>query len=136
DDDRPDRGHADASAERQPGVPRLRCHAVLQAQDAHRRDPPAGGLHRRLDRQRRRERRQHLQAAGDRPEVRPEPRAQHRRRPARVQARSPGLREVDRTAQGARRARRGDHLDVDRAADRQAGEQEGRGWGSPRLRLV
>ena len=31
---------------------------------------------------------------------------------------------------------RGDHLDLHRAADRQAGEQEGRGWGSPRLRLV
>ena len=39
--------------------------------------------------------RQHLQAARDRPEVRPEPRAQHRRCPPGVQARSAGVREVD-----------------------------------------
>ena len=72
----------------------------------------------------------------DRPEVRPQPRAEHRRRPARLQARSAGVRQVDLPAQGARRPGRGDHLHVHRAADRQAGEQEGRGWGSPRLRLV
>ena len=35
-----------------------------------------------------------------------------------------------------RRPRRRDHLDVNGSADRQAGGQEGRGWGSPRLRLV
>ena len=59
-----------------------------------------------------------------------------RRRAPGVQARPARLREVDRAAEGARRPRRGDHLDVDRAADRPAGSQEGRGWGSPRLRLV
>ncbi len=32
--------------------------------------------------------------------------------------------------------RRGDHLHVQRPPDRPAGSEEGRGWGSPRLRLV
>ena len=136
DDDRPDRGHAHASAQRQPGVPRLgvpcrrsklKTHIaeILQQEgyiagwtvnDVEGRPAPA--------------------RAGRRPEVRPQPGAQHRRRPARLQARPAGLREVDRPAQGARRPGRGDHLHVDRAADRPAGEQEGRGRGSPRLRLV
>ena len=46
DDDRSDRRHAHASAQRQLGVPRPRRHAALQAQGHDRRDPPAGGLHR------------------------------------------------------------------------------------------
>ena len=52
------------------------------------------------------------------------------------QARPAGLRQVDQPAAGPRRPGRGDHLDVVRAAHRPAGRQEGRGWGSPRLRLV
>ncbi len=47
-----------------------------------------------------------------------------------------GVREVHQPAEGARRPGRGDHLHVPRAAHRQAGRQEGRGRGSPRLRLV
>ena len=51
----------------------------------------------------------------------------------------PGLRVYAKSTSlpsGARWARGRDHLDVDRSADRPAGIQEGRGWGSPRLRLV
>ena len=113
DDDRPDRRHADASAQRQLGVPRHRGHAALEDQGAHRRDPPAGGLHRRLDRRGRRRRAR--QDAVDRPEVRPEPRALDRRPAPGLQARPAGLREGDQPAAGARRPRRRDHLDVARA---------------------
>ena len=51
----------------------------------------------------------------------------------------PGLRVYAKSTdlpRGARRPRRRDHLDVVRPADRPAGRQEGRGRGSPRLRLV
>ena len=51
----------------------------------------------------------------------------------------PGLRvyaKQHRPAQGARRPRRRDHLDQPGSADRPPGQPEGRGWGSPRLRLV
>ena len=51
----------------------------------------------------------------------------------------PGLRvyaKQHRPAQGARWPRRRDHLDEPGSADRPSGEPEGRGWGSPRLRLV
>ena len=51
----------------------------------------------------------------------------------------PGLRvyaKQHRPAQGARRPRRRDHLDQPGAAHRPSGQPEGRGWGSPRLRLV
>jgi ribosomal protein S8 len=46
------------------------------------------------------------------------------------------VRQVVRAAPGAGRTRHGDHLDVVRAAHRQAGRQTRRGRGSPRLRLV
>ena len=52
------------------------------------------------------------------------------------QAGSAGLREVHQPAEGARRPGRGDHLHVPRSPHRPAGRQEGRRWGSPRLRLV
>ena len=71
-----------------------------------------------------------------RPEVRPEPRALDRRHPPDQQARPARLRQAHRPAQGARRPRRRDHLDEPGPADRPSGEPEGRGWGSPRLRLV
>ena len=51
----------------------------------------------------------------------------------------PGLRVYAKSTnlpQGPRWPGRGDHLDVLRAAHRPPGRQEGRGWGSPRLRLV
>ena len=51
----------------------------------------------------------------------------------------PGLRVYAKSTElptGARRPRRRDHLDVQRAADRPAGPQAGGGRGSPRLRLV
>ena len=51
----------------------------------------------------------------------------------------PGLRvyaKQHRPAEGARRPGRRDHLDQHRAAHRPSGTPEGRGWGSPRLRLV
>ncbi|CAA9259246.1 MAG: SSU ribosomal protein S8p (S15Ae), partial [uncultured Acidimicrobiales bacterium] len=135
DDDRPDRRHAHASAQRQPGVPR-RCHdAVQQAQAGRRGDPPAGGLHHLL-RRRRARRGPGGQDAPHHPQVRPQPRALDRRRPPHQQARPPGLRQEHGPAQGARRTRRRDHLDEPGPADRPPGEQEGRGWGSPRLRLV
>ncbi|CAA9278812.1 MAG: SSU ribosomal protein S8p (S15Ae), partial [uncultured Corynebacteriales bacterium] len=135
DHDRSDRGHADAHPERQLGVPRHRRHAALQAQGARRRDPPAGGLHRRLVGGRR-PRRRPGQAPVDRPEVRAEPGALDRRPAPRVQARAAGVRQVHRHAEGARRARRRDHLHVHRPADRPAGDQAQDGRGSPRLRLV
>src|SRR5262249_15362296 len=65
-----------------------------------------------------------------------EPRALDRRHQAGLQAWPAGLRTQGQPAQGAGRAGRGDHLDLLRADDRQAGQQEGRGRGSPRLRLV
>jgi len=46
DDDRPDRGHAHSSAQRQLGVPRPGRDAAFEAQGRDRRDPPARGLHR------------------------------------------------------------------------------------------
>ena len=136
DDDRPDRRHAHPSAQRQLGVPRdawpcrtskIKTHIaeILQQQGYiagwHVDDP-------RSDRGR--------QDPRARPEVRPQPRALDRRRPPHLQARSAGLRQVDGHAARPRRARRRDHLDVVRPADRPAGHQEGRRWGSPRLRLV
>ena len=51
----------------------------------------------------------------------------------------PGLRvyaKSHRPAQGARRPRRRDHLDQPGPAHRPSGQQQGRRWGSPRLRLV
>ncbi len=51
----------------------------------------------------------------------------------------PGLRVYAKhtgAAQGARRPRRRDHLDQPGPAHRPSGQQQGRGWGSPRLRLV
>ena len=51
----------------------------------------------------------------------------------------PGLRvyaKAHRPAQGARWTWRRDHLDQPGSAHRPPGTQEGRGWGSPRLRLV
>ena len=45
----------------------------------------------------------------------------------------PGLRVY---AKSTNLPRRGDPVDQLRSADRQAGAREGRGWGSPRLRLV
>ena len=65
-----------------------------------------------------------------------EPRALDRRRPADLQARPAGVREVDRPAQGARRPGDRDHLDVPGSADRQAGPPHKRGRRSRRLRLV
>ena len=47
-----------------------------------------------------------------------------------------GLREVDQSAEGARRPGRGDHLHVLRPVDRPPGGGQGCGRGSPRLRLV
>ena len=51
----------------------------------------------------------------------------------------PGLRVYAKrtgAAQGARRPRRRDHLDQPGPAHRPSGQPQGRGWGSPRLRLV
>src|SRR4029078_12210106 len=69
-------------------------------------------------------------------EVRAHPRALAAGSPPHQQARSPRLREEHRPAQGARRPGRCDHLDQPGRADRPSGKPEGRGWGSPRLRLV
>src|SRR5664279_1265024 len=48
DNDRSDRGHADAAAQRELVVPRRGGDAALQAEGAHRRNPQAGGVHRGL----------------------------------------------------------------------------------------
>lgn len=58
------------------------------------------------------------------------------RHQADLEAGPAGLRKVHQPAEGPRRPGRGDHLHVPRSPDRPAGQQEGRGWGSPRLRLV
>ncbi|CAA9266328.1 MAG: SSU ribosomal protein S8p (S15Ae), partial [uncultured Actinomycetospora sp.] len=132
DDDRPDRGHAHAHPQRQLGVPRERDHAAQQAQGPRGAGPARAGLHRRLP-----HRGRHRRAvARGRPEVRPEPRAQHRRHQARVEAGPARLREVRRAPAGARRPRRRDHLDVLGPADRPPGTPATDGRGSPRLRLV
>ena len=81
----------------------------------------------------RRSRRQDPHAAA---QVRPEPRALDRGHQARLEARPPRLREVDRDPQGARRPRRRDPVHLQRSAHRPPGREEGRGWGSPRLRVV
>ena len=60
-------------------------------------------------------------------EVRPEPRALHRRHPPHLQARPAGLREAHRPARGARWPGRRDHLDVARAADRPQASKKGVG---------
>ena len=74
--------------------------------------------------------------ADDHPQVRPEPGALHRGHPPDQQAGPARVREGHRAAQGARWPRRRDHLDQPGSADRPPGQPEGRGWGSPRLRLV
>ena len=122
DDDRPDRRHAHASAQRQLGVPRHRGHAVLEDQDAHRRDPPAGGLHRRLVR---RGRRRRVRARRSSSTLKYGP---NRERSIAGHPRgspSPACGSTPRrpTCPGARRPRRRDHLDVGRPADRPAGRQ-------------
>src|ERR671927_518368 len=63
----------------------------------------------------------------------PAPRAQHRGGPARLEARAAGVREGRRAAARPRRARRRNHLDIRRPADRQASSQAWSGRGSPRL---
>ncbi len=60
-------------------------------------------------------------------QVRPEPRAQHRRPAPGVQARSAGVREVHQSAAGARRPGRGDHLHVLGPAHRPSGSHD-RAW--------
>jgi large subunit ribosomal protein L6 len=46
------------------------------------------------------------------------------------------VRQAHGASEGARRPRRRDHLDQPGPADGPSGQLEGRGWGSPRLRLV
>ena len=101
-----------------------------------RRDPPAGGLHHLLDGRGRRAEGEVGKTLTITLEVRPQPGALHRGRPPDQQAGPAGLRQAHGPAQGARRPGRRDHLDEPGSADRPPGQPEGRGWGSPRLRLV
>ena len=133
DDDRPDRRHADASAQRELGVPRHRV--ACRTPSSRRTSPrssraratsPAGG------RGRRRGQDAHASSSST-------ARTASVRSPASSACRKPGLRVYAKSTKlpkvlgglGVAILSTSSGLLTDRQAD-----QEGRGWGSPRLRLV
>ena len=68
--------------------------------------------------------------------IEPEPRAVDRRHQARLEAGSACLRTLDRDPHGPRWPGCRDPVHLLRSSHRPSGRAEGRGWGSPRLRVV
>ncbi len=125
--------HADPSAQRELGAPRLRVDAELQAQDPHRRDPQAGGLHLGLGGRGRAASARHSRWTSS------TARTASVRSPASSASRSPACRvyakstEIPKVLGGLGVAILSTSSVCSPTAEAEA---EGRGWGSPRLRVV